>query len=204
MTSIPSISDPAAWWRVPAFATPRVAVCGDLDTEVTARGREQLDAWLEMGITDIIDVRSEWSDADFVALHAPEVRYHWLGVDDAGQRQPDEWFEAGLAAALRAIDTSSGRVLVHCHMGVNRGPSMAFAILLGLGHDPVEALRAIRSARPIAAILYAEDAISWWHRRNGTPETIAYAERRRVREWLRKNEVDVGWIISRIRRAEAS
>jgi len=95
-------------------------------------------------------------------------------------------------------------VLVHCHMGVNRGPSMAFAILLGLGHDPVEALRAIRSARPIAAILYAEDAISWWHRRNGTPETIAYAERRRVREWLRKNEVDVGWIISRIRRAEAS
>lgn len=204
MTSIPSTSDPAAWWRVPSFAIPGIALCGDLDTESTVRGREQLNGWLDLGITDIIDVRSEWSDKDFVARHAPGVQYHWLGVDDDGQAQPDEWFEAGLAAAQLAFENPSGRVLVHCHMGVNRGPSMAFAILLGLGHDPVAALDAIRSARPIAAILYAEDAISWWHRRSGTPETIAYSERRRVRDWLRTNAVDVGWIISRIRRAEAS
>ncbi len=55
-------------------------------------------------------------------------------------------------------------MLVHCHMGINRGPSMAYACLLVLGWDPIEAMTAIRTARPIAAIGYAEDALDWHHR----------------------------------------
>ena len=61
-------------------------------------------------------------------------------------------------------------VLVHCHMGVNRGPSMAYAILLALGWDAVEALNAISAARPIAGVIYAGNALSWWHRTNGSSQ----------------------------------
>ena len=54
-------------------------------------------------------------------------------------------------------------MLAHCHMGINRGPSMGFAILLALGWDAEEALDAIHAARPIAFIAYAEDALRWHH-----------------------------------------
>ena len=62
----------------------------------------------------------------------------------------------------------------------------------------------ISAARPIAGILYAGDAIDWWHRTQETPETVAFRDRRRVRDWMRARTLDVSWIISRIARSEAS
>ena len=44
-------------------------------------------------------------------------------------------------------------------MGINRGPSLGFAILLHWGWDPNEAITAIRDARPIANVWYAVDAL---------------------------------------------
>jgi hypothetical protein len=72
------------------------------------------------------------------------------------------WFDEGVAFAREAIE-SDGVVLAHCHMGINRGPSMGFAILLALGWDAREALDAIHAARPIAFVAYAEDALRWHH-----------------------------------------
>ena len=89
-------------------------------------------------------------------------------------------------------------------MGVNRGPSMAYAVMLAHGFDAVEALDAIRAARPIAAIIYAHDAVSWWHRSNGaSPSTIDH-DVRRVKRWLRTNHVDDNWVASRIRRIDGT
>ena len=48
--------------------------------------------------------------------------------------------------------------MVHCHMGVNRAPSMVFYLMLKEGYEPDEALALIRSNRPIAACYYAESA----------------------------------------------
>jgi len=107
-------------------------------------------------------------------------------------------------AATEALRHPDRKVVAHCHMGVNRGPSMGLAILIAHGYDPIEALDKIGVSRPIAGIIYAENAVAWWHRTQGTPETLAYAQRKRVREWLRDESVDASWIISRIRRAEAS
>ncbi|MCV9993567.1 hypothetical protein OIU93_04550 [Paeniglutamicibacter sp. ZC-3] len=45
-------------------------------------------------------------------------------------------------------------------MGINRGPSMGFAILLDRGHSPIEAFDMIRAARPQAFIAYAQDALA--------------------------------------------
>jgi len=196
--------DPAQMWRSICWVTERLALSGDLETHSPERGRAQLQSWLDAGITDIIDVRGEHSDARFVAQNAPHVKYHWFGTHDAGYEQPDDWFAHGVAAAQSVLADPNRKVMVHCHMGVNRGPSMGFAILLSQGMNSLEVLRAIRAARPIAGILYAEDAVDWWHRTLGTPETLAYSERRAVRAWLKRNPVDVSWVISRIRRAEAS
>lgn len=193
--------NPAGMWRSICWAADRVALSGDLDTRSMQRALEQLQAWVDAGITDIIDVRGEHSDERFVARHAPHIRYHWFGTHDEGYAQPDAWFEQGVRAAREALADPTRKVMVHCHMGVNRGPSMGFAILVSHGHDPIEVLEAIRAARPIAGIIYAEHALDWWHRTQGTPETIAHSERRRVRNWLTDRYVDVSWVVSRIRRA---
>lgn len=196
----PSI-DPAAWWRMLCWVTPQIAVSGDLDTRRADRGVQQLREWVDAGVTHIVDAREEWNDERFVGVHAPDLTYHWVGTHDDGSGQSDEWFEAGVRVAVDALRDPSAKVVLHCHMGVNRGPSLTFALLLALGFDPVQALTAIRAARPIAATLYAEDAVDWWHRRIGSSESVRHAARECVRTWLETHATDAHWVISRIRRA---
>ena len=109
---------------------------------------------------------------------------------------PDAWFDRGVAFALDALARPGTKVLSHCHMGINRGPSLAYAVLLALGTDPVEALDALRRARPIANAWYAEDALDWWHRRSGAPETVRHSDRRRVAAWRAAHPLDVVRIIA--------
>ena len=154
------------------------------------------------GITNIIDNRLECSDEPFVRAHAPKIGYLWNGQDDAGQAMPDSWFYDGVAFALEALADPDAQVLAHCHMGINRGPSMAFAILLATGMEPVAALTAIRAARPIAAISYADDALDWWHRMTQTPASAARRQRAEVTAWHRANPIDVIRIIRIIRDQE--
>ena len=188
-----------------SYITDRVWTGGDMrfhlgDTAMALDLAEMRAA----GITDIIDNRLECSDEQFVRTHAPEIDYLWNGQDDAGQAMPDEWFYDGVDFALDALADPDAQVLAHCHMGINRGPSMAFAILLATGMDPVAALTAIRTARPIAAISYAGDALDWWHRVSKTPASVATRERAEVSRWHRSNPIDVIRIIASIRRDEAS
>lgn len=198
------VSDPAAWWRrtcwIPGM---RLAMSGDLPRGSRERA-EHLDRWVDEGVTNIIDVRIEHSDEHSVARLNPEVRYHWLGVDDDGGQQPDEWFDAGVDAALTAFGDPTAKVLVHCHMGVNRGPSMAYAILLATGWHHLAALEAIRTARPIAASLYADQALAWWHRRSDVPAEVAVRQQRELDAWCDEHPVDASWVISRIWRADVA
>jgi len=169
--------------RMLTWVTPQLALCGGLPDDPAAKTR-QLDEWMAAGVTHIVDTRVERSDEMFVIGHAPNVGYSWVGLEDEGGARPDEWFDAGVEAALAAIGGRGGRVLVHCHLGVNRGPSLAFAVMLTLGWDPVEALDAIRAARPVATVLHAVDATRWWHRRIRSDPRIATAEADRVQLWL--------------------
>jgi protein-tyrosine phosphatase len=178
----------------------RIVVSGDLPADERL-ARRALSDWCDAGITGVVDCRGEWSDERFVAQVAPQVGYRHIGIDDDGTRRPDGWFDTGTAGALELLEQTTGRVLVHCHMGINRGPSMAYAVLLCLGWHHVEALDAIRAARPIAALIYAEDAVAWWARRNDVPATVAGAMRRDVRAWHRSNDIDVATVIRRIRAA---
>ena len=185
------------------FVTSRLATGGDLP-EPTDDALADLGEWVQLGITHVVDNRSEWTDESFVAEHAPAIRYCYNGIDDAGQRMPDVWFDDGVSFIQDALADPEAKVLVHCHMGINRGPSLAFAALLASGWDPVDAIDRIRQVRPIAAVGYAEDALAWHHRRKGTPAAIRVGERRRLRQWREENWIDVVRIIRDIRRAEAS
>ena len=181
-----------------SFVTPYLAVGGDLETTSEDVAVGQLGELGDAGITHVVDVRVEWNDEEWVRERRADLEYLHLGIDDAGQRVPDEWFDNGVRFALEAVETG-GVVLAHCHMGINRGPSMGFAVLLALGWDAVEALDAIHAARPIAFIAYAEDALRW-HHGEGTP---AFEEdRRRLDAWRWRNHLRLEDVMRAVREQE--
>jgi hypothetical protein len=83
-------------------------------------------------------------------------------------------------------------------MGVNRGPSAAFTALITNGVDPIEALGQIRAARPIAAMIYAGDAIQWFAEQQGNTQEQSDAQFNAVLEWHKQNPLDVGYCIQQI------
>lgn len=181
-----------------AFVTDHLLVGGDLDTRDERLAELQLAELVDLGVTHVVDVRLEWDDLAFVAQRAPEVGYLHHGMDDAGQRVPGSWFERGVGWALDAID-DGGTVLAHCHMGINRGPSLGYAVLLAQGWDPIEALDAIRRARPIAVTAYAEDALRWHHARTGVDAATQRLDQARLERWRRVHALDLETVIRRTR-----
>lgn len=143
----------------------RLWVGGDLasyDDELAGR---QLRELVAHGLTHVLDVREEWSDEKQVAREQPDVVYLWHGIPDLGQDVDCAWFDTVVDFARAAYVDPAAVVLAHCHAGINRGPSAGFAILLALGHEPIDALELIRRARPIVVIAYAADALRWAHAR---------------------------------------
>ena len=78
----------------------------------------------------------------------------------------------------------------------------AAAVLLGQGWDAVEALSAIRGARPIAYIDYADDALAWYHARVGGDSADLLRDVRRVAQWRRDNYLDASTVIRQVRAGE--
>ncbi len=188
------------WWRRPGRVGDDLYVSGDLPSGRN-RALTQLEVWQDLGIGVIVDCREEYSDEEFVAEHAPEIVYLHVGTHDAGGGQDPEWFERTVRALREIMAAVTGGVMVHCHMGVNRGPSMALAVLLDRGWDPVDALDAILAARPIAAVAYAESALRWHHDRIGSDPIDLEIDLDRVAEWFDRNGVDAARSIGRIRRS---
>jgi len=183
------------------FVTQYLAVGGDLDEDESAAGLQAFEL-VDEGITHILDARFEASDND-VWDQIPIIDYLWNGIDDAGQQVPSSWFEDITTWATEAI-RQGGKVLTHCHMGINRGPSAGFAVLLAMGWDPVEALTAIRAARSIAHIAYAEDALEWHLKRNSATANVRRASRADLVQWRHDNPLDVLRVIRSVRRGEAA
>jgi 8-oxo-dGTP pyrophosphatase MutT (NUDIX family)/protein tyrosine phosphatase (PTP) superfamily phosphohydrolase (DUF442 family) len=131
------------------------------------RGRTTMATWLAQlqsaGITAVIDCRPHGQpDQAYARAHAPHIGYLHNPQPDLGQTMPDQWFDNGVDYALHALKDPAARVLAHCQLGINRGPSMAFAVLLATGSTPAQARSQIIGARPIARIRYADQATKWW------------------------------------------
>jgi hypothetical protein len=184
------------------FVTPRLVIGGDLDYWDPQHAYQQLSELSSAGVTHIVDARCEASSEDFVAQFAPQIAYLHHGMDDAGQVVPGEWFDVGVGFVLDALDDADAVVLTHCHMGINRGPSLGFAVLLALGWDSVQALDVIRDSRSIAGIAYAEDALRWHQDRIGVPLADRREDQARLTQWRIDNDLDVETIIHVIRETE--
>ena len=113
------------------------------------------------------------------------MRYARAPTEDDGRTQPDRWFDIGLVFAEAALNSPDGKLLVQCAMGINRGPSMAFRILLERDWKPLAALKAIRDARPIADAIYAQNALDHYHRGHDIEAAAREEDRGIVEAWLR-------------------
>lgn len=185
------------------FVTERLAVGGDLAPEFSL-ARKQLQDLVDAGITHIADLRDEWSDEALVKGWAPAISYLNHRVEDAGQAIGREWFEELNSWVSRALAKPGTKVLVHCHMGVNRAPSAVFALLLAQGWTVRDALTAIRAARPVAVIDYADDALEWHLDRTGASNRARAGAHRSLRLWREANHLDMSQVIREIRGAEGS
>ena len=174
------------------MVTDFLVVGGDLAHD-DRRAAAQAADLVEVGRVDhVLDCRAEALEDLWQAF--PAVQYRWDGIDDADQRGPGEWFSRITDWSHRAIE-SGGVVLTHCHLGMNRGPSAGLAVLLREGWDPIAALDAIRRARPIAVIAYAEDAVAWHLDRLDVTHAERQAVRERVLRWRRDNPLSLSQAI---------
>ena len=73
------------------FVTPTLAIGGDVSPHIDLAA-QQLQEIDTLGITHVVDVRLECSDAQLFAATLPHLSYLHHGMDDAGQAVPAEWF----------------------------------------------------------------------------------------------------------------
>jgi predicted protein tyrosine phosphatase len=170
------------------FITDFLVIGGDLDYDTKKAVVQAVEMVDIAAITHILDCRLEAEEDLWERF--PEVQYRWDGIDDRPRAASAAWFDRITEWGVAAIE-SGGTVLTHCHMGINRGPSAGYAILLRLGWDAVDALDAIRKARPIANIAFAEDALDWHLARTNAPEAERQAVRGRVAQWRTEHPLDV-------------
>lgn len=183
------------------FVTDRLALGGDLSS-MFAAARTQLDELVAAGITHIVDLRSEWSDELLVRGWAPGVRYWHYGIPDAGQEIDPEWFEILTGWVREALADPDAKVLLHCHMGVNRAPSATLAVLLDQGLGVRESLEAIRAARPIAVIDYADSVLAWHLGRCGADSRARRNARRVLARWRASHGLNPEDVIRQLRSQE--
>ena len=209
-TSTPNVSNPRnprpenprQYWRTLSWVTDNIAISGDLPTN-PFDALEQLAYWEGNGITHEIDVRIESNDEAFVTANSSIV-YANFGVDDDGSPRDESWFDAVVAYVhYESAMNPDAKFVVHCHLGVNRAPSVVFAILLSLGWEPVPALRRIRQVRPIAGIIYAGFAAAWHLVRQGVDEAGINEVLGEMNDWFARNPLDLGWVIQTLHRRHA-
>lgn len=138
-----------------SWITDQVATGGDFSFDPDKAARQMIEL-LDMNIDLVIDCRIEENDADLWEYTG--VTYVHLPVNDDGAKLPYRHFARAVQHASPVL-ARGGKVFVHCHMGVNRGPSTAFALLLDQKMVATKAFDLIREKRPQAAVYYAMDAL---------------------------------------------
>jgi protein-tyrosine phosphatase len=177
-------------------------VSGDLHHKV-AKAKEQLEAWQGEGITHIIDCRHEWNDESLVQEYGGGIEYFWHGTHDSGGSQQASWYKRGWDFYEEVTENDpNAKVLVHCHMGINRAPSMAFYLMIREGYEPAEALHLIRTNRPIAACLYADSAWRTFAEEENLSEEEMAIGLRDISEFFADNQIDPSTAIRQIRQVE--
>ena len=111
------------------------------------------------GVTHIIDARDDFDDEALIMASYPYMLYTWNPTADDGKHpKPPGWFHKAVLVAMLTMPSGGAKIFTHCAAGVNRGPSLAYAILRAMGLSKDEAYNMIKAKRPQAGIAYRDDA----------------------------------------------
>lgn len=113
---------------------------------------------VQAGMSHCINCCDEIDDSPFLAPF-PQVAYLRVPTADDGKPKPAFWFGRAIPFAFDALRLPGTRLYVHCAGGINRGPSMALAILLAWGIAELEAVALLKNARPQVGIAYRKSAV---------------------------------------------
>ena len=107
--------------------------------------------WGAAAIVSLMEHSEFWllGVPDFEARVSSDFRWLWLPIPDGGV--PDEEFEKRWADAgpeLHGRLAAGERVLIHCRAGLGRTGMIASRLLVEAGLTPVQAMMAVRRARP--------------------------------------------------------
>lgn len=83
------------------------------------------------------------------AVHDDHMIWYYLPIRDGGIPDPDfeqTWEQSG--RELRAVLRDGFNVLVHCKGGLGRAGTIGARLLIELGMEPAEAVKAVRTVRP--------------------------------------------------------
>jgi protein-tyrosine phosphatase len=122
------------------FVTPQLAVGASYPEAAVAR----LAGEHEIG--RVVDLRDEGCD-DEAALSASGIRLLHLPTADCCAVSLAH-LRRGVAFALEGM-RQGGRVLVHCQHGIGRSALLALCVLVARGASPLEAMAALKEARPV-------------------------------------------------------
>ncbi|MFT3916057.1 MAG: dual specificity protein phosphatase [Anaeromyxobacteraceae bacterium] len=124
------------------FVTPGLAVGAHFPMELAAR------LAADHGLARVIDVREEaCDDAEVLRTHGITLLH--LPTCDTRAVSPTALDEA-VAFAGAGLDAGE-RVLVHCQYGIGRSALVAACVLVARGMAPLEALVALKRARPVVS-----------------------------------------------------
>jgi hypothetical protein len=159
------------------WVTPQLAVGGRLPMDAAARLSR------ELGVTRVVDVRSECCDDEEVLRRHGVVLLSLPTQDRCAVSQ--EMLDRGVVWVLEQLDARR-RVHIHCEYGIGRSALLALCVLAARGLTPLEAMRTVKKARwrvsPSPEQLGAFR--TWVERHGGTAPTlqalfdIAYAHLR--------------------------
>ncbi len=135
------------------WVTDRIAVGGGIWR------REEILLLAKEGITHVIDCRGKASAE--LLYRDTGVEFFHCGTEDDGAPKGDEWFGKGAPYGVSVLEKPNTKLLCHCAAGINRGPSMAFAIMRLMGFESLNAYSTIKMARRIAVVMYRDDADRW-------------------------------------------
>ncbi|KAA2242112.1 protein-tyrosine phosphatase family protein [Salinarimonas soli] len=149
------------WQPNLTFITDHLAVGGSFPPERAAHLADAL------AIRAVVDLRDEACDdpellrgQGLAFLHLPTRDHHAVS-----QAMLDE----GAAFAGRHLERGE-RVLIHCEHGIGRSATLALCVLVGRGHDPLEAIGLAKDRRALVSPSPAQyEAWAEWLRRHGLP-----------------------------------
>jgi hypothetical protein len=138
------------------FVTPRIALGS------SPRTQQDSEKLLSSGITPVLDCRLGYKEGGNESMYEEAIHsdldYFHNGTLDDGEAKAAQWFEKGIDYAHDVLGKTNTKLYVHCQSGVERAPSMVYAILQTFGYSSEESEMLIRKARPYVLLGYQKDA----------------------------------------------